>query len=114
MKKTITFLALLLFVFCGSLRGQTRTDSLVVVRGKVLHAKEGIKGTIPLNGATVTLVNGRDTLYAITNLDGEFTFAKVRPTPSFLSVSCVGFKTEEGEYDIVRGTNLCYFTLYEK
>lgn len=114
LKKTITILALLLFVFCGSLRGQTRTDSLVVVRGKVLHAKEGVKRTIPLNGATVTLVNGRDTLYAITNLDGEFTFAKVRPTPSFLSVSCVGFKTEEGEYDIVRGTNLCYFTLYEK
>lgn len=104
--------------FDEAVYGQPRLDSLAVVRGKVMHAREGVNGTAPLNGATVMLVNGidgnRDTLYTITNYDGEFIFPKVNPKPSYLSVSCMGYKTEEGEYDIVKGANLCYFTLYEK
>ena len=80
--------------------------------------RESAMATTPLHGATVVLVcdidGKRDTLYTVTNFSGEFTFSKIAPKPSFMSVSCVGFKTEEGEYDIVKGTNLCYFTLYEK
>lgn len=116
----LAFCTLLLQAFFsfGFVYGQNLSDTLATVHGKVMCGRESAMATTPLHGATVVLVcdidGKRDTLYTVTNFSGEFTFSKIAPKPSFMSVSCVGFKTEEGEYDIVKGTNLCYFTLYEK
>ena len=85
--------------------------------GKVTQSKKGSDKTYPLYNANVTFVNDiegqRDTLYTVTDNNGNFRFANVQAKSSYIKVTHLGLDSVEGRYELEAGRNLCYFTLYE-
>ncbi|MFC4261504.1 outer membrane beta-barrel protein [Ferruginibacter yonginensis] len=95
MKVIFTFLGLFAIL-------TTQAQQNIVVTGSV-KADDGKA----LVNATVTLsyIGSKDTLKAITNAKGVYTFTKVKPTKAVVTISYIGFKKFVDTYDFTGATS---------
>lgn len=111
-----------LFLFCGVGHAAPQRDSLATITGVVRHQPGMAKDLghyVGLGGCVVQLYfekEGKlDSLYTTSSPQhGIFSFKNLKPQRVVLKVSCLGFETKSGVYDIEAGRNAFIFTLEEK
>ena len=96
-----------ILVFLAAVTATSGAPKGYLVEGCVLEAKT----QAPVVGAAVRL--GEDYLWAITDIDGNFTFENVQPGKYTLEASCLGYVSISTEIDVKQDVIRLTLKLYE-
>ena len=95
MNRYSTIVLLCLFVCTiASAQQNTNRHGLVIHVTEVLSVNDS-KRVVPLPGAQVTMVSGKDTVKLVTNRDGDAHHDRFRTDSVAVTVNCAGYETEK-------------------